>query len=141
MRSFLEIDPHHQAQARHNVGTAGLLNQVNFVAGDVLDERTWSCLPPFDAAFLDPDWAVTGPGHVHRFVRSTTRPPADALLQETMRVARNVALVLPPQIDVREFDDLPVHELKKLYLDQRHELFCLYFGDLAFSVGESELRI
>lgn len=108
---------------------------------DILDERIWGGLPPVDAAFLDPDWAVTGPDHFHRFVRSSTRPPADALLDRTLRATRNVAIVLPPRLDLHELDALPAHERQKLYLDESHELYCLYFGDLAVSLGETELRM
>jgi len=135
-----EIDPTHQAQARQNLATAGLLDRVTFLLVDIMDERTWDFLPRVEAALLDPDWAVTGPDHVHRFVRSTTRPPADALLERTLRATDNVALVLPPRLDVHELDALPGHERQKLYLDQSHELYCLYFGDLAVSLGEKELR-
>jgi SAM-dependent methyltransferase len=136
-----EIDPTHQAQARQNLATAGLLDRVTFLLVDIMDERTWDFLPRVEAALLDPDWAVTGPDHVHRFVRSTTRPPADALLERTFRATQNVALVLPPRLDIHELDALPGHERQKLYLDQSHELYCLYFGDLAVSLGETELRV
>src|SRR5271157_886257 len=137
----VEIDPAHQAQARQNLEKAGLLERVTFVLGDILDERTWDGLPPADAAFLDPDWAITGPDHVHRFVRSSTRPPADALLERTFCATRNVALVLPPRLDIHELNTLPAHECQKLYMDLNHELYCLYFGDLAVSLSETELRV
>jgi SAM-dependent methyltransferase len=136
----VEIDPAHEAQARQNLATAGLRDRVTFVLADIMDDRIWDGLPHVDAAFLDPDWAVTGPELVHRFVRSSTRPPADALLERTFRATRNVALVLPPQLDIRELNSLPGHERQKLYLDGSHELYCLYFGDLAVSLGETELR-
>ena len=136
-----EIDPAHQAQARQNLATAGLLDRVTFVLADIMDEKTWDGLPRVDAAFLDPDWAVTGPEHVHRFRQSSTRPPADALLERTFLAARNVALVLPPNLNIDEFDILPAHERQKLYVAQRHELYCLYFGDLAVSLSETEFRV
>ena len=137
----VEIDPAHQAQARQNLKKAGLQERVTFVLGDVLDARIWNGLPPVDAAFLDPDWAITGPGHVHHFVQSTTRPPADALLQRTFGATRNVALVLPPQLDLHEIEGLPAHERQNLYLGESLELYCLYFGDLAGSPGVTELRV
>jgi len=136
----VEIDPAIRPQARQNLATAGLLDRVTFMLADIMDDRTWDGLPRVDAALLDPDWAVTGLGHVHRFVRSSTRPPADALLERTFHATRNVALVLPPQLDIRELESLPDHERAKLYLDGSHELYCLYFGDLAVSLGETELR-
>jgi tRNA1(Val) A37 N6-methylase TrmN6 len=137
----VDIDPDHQAQAKQNLGKAGVLDRVTFVLGDILDERIWDGLPPVDAAFLDPDWAETGPNHVHRFARSSTRPPADALLESSLRATRNVALILPPRLDIHELDSLPAHERQRLYLDQSHELYCIYFGDLAVSLGETELRV
>ena len=137
----VEVYPPHLAQARRNVAIAGLLDRVTFVAADIMDEETWARLPGLDAAFLDPDWAVTGPGHIHRFRRSTTRPPADALLERVLRSTRNAALVLPPALDIRELDGLPRHERQKLFLGRNHELYCLYFGDLMVSAGETEFRI
>ena len=137
----VEIDPTYQTHACKNVGIANLLDRVTFLLGDALDDRTWSQLPPIDAAFLDPDWAITGPGHVHHFLNSTTRPPADALLERTLRATPNVALILPPQLDLTELAALPPHELQRLYLGESHELYCLYFGDLATSFSETDLRV
>jgi tRNA1(Val) A37 N6-methylase TrmN6 len=129
----VEIDPAHQAQARHNVARAGLSDRVTFLAGDILAHETWDRLPPVDAAFLDPDWAVTGPAHVHHFRRSTTRPPADTLLERVLEATPNVALILPPQLDLQELEGLPAHERQSLYLEGSHELYCLWFGALAQS--------
>lgn len=134
----VEIDPRHQAQARANVDRAGLSRRVTFLSGDILDSGLLAGLPPVDAALLDPDWAVTGPGHVHRFRRSNTRPPADLLLETILALTPHVALVLPPLIDPAELAGLPPHEREKLYLDGSHELYCLYFGGLAALPGESE---
>lgn len=137
----VEIDPAHQTQACKNVATANLLDRVTFLLADALDESTWLQLPPIDAAFLDPDWAITGPDHVHHFLNSTTRPPADALLERTLHATSNVALVLPPQLDLGELTALPPHELQRLCLGESHELYCLYFGALAASFCETELRV
>ncbi len=137
----VEIDPVHQAQAKQNLAIAGLLNRVTFVLGDILLEETWDALSGIDAAFLDPDWAVTGPDHVHRFRRSSTRPPADVLLDRVFRATRNVALVLPPTLDIHELNGLPSNERQQLYMSGNHELYCLYFGDLATCFGETELRV
>jgi 16S rRNA G966 N2-methylase RsmD len=137
----VEIDPAHQAQAKQNVVTAGLLDSVTFVLGDILLEDTWKTVGGIDAAFLDPDWAVTGRDHVHRFRRSSTRPPADVLLDRVFRTTRNVALVLPPTLDIHEVDGLPRNERQKLYMDGNHELYCLYFGDLANRFAETEFRV
>jgi tRNA A58 N-methylase Trm61 len=68
----VEIDPAHQAQAKQNVAMAGLLDRVTFVLRDIMLDDTWEALSGIDAAFLDPDWAVTGPDHVHRFRRSSS---------------------------------------------------------------------
>jgi SAM-dependent methyltransferase len=135
----IEVDPVHQAQARQNVEKAGLLRRVTFLFGDVLDRGMLDGCPPFDSAFLDPDWAVSDPGHVYRFRRSNTRPPADELLERALALTPDVAIVLPPLVDTRELEGLPAHERQKLYLGDSHELYCLYFGDLAGSLRVTEL--
>ncbi len=137
----VEIDPVIQAQARHNVEQAGQTDRVDFILGDILDQQLLQQLPPVDAAFLDPDWAVTGPGHVYRFRQSNTQPPADRLLETVFGLTGNLALVLPPLVDTGELKGLPAHERQRLFLDGNHELFCLYFGDLAATRGETEFHV
>jgi 16S rRNA G966 N2-methylase RsmD len=137
----VEIEPAHQCQAKVNVSRARLRDRVTFVAGDVLESLALERLPRFDAAFLDPDWAVTGPDHIYRFRSSNTRPPADRLLRVVLDQSQDVALVLPPRVDVRELDELPDHERQYLFLGESHELICLYFGQLASCRGRTDLRI
>ena len=129
----VEIDLPHQDQAIKNVKKAGLFSHVCFILGDILDRNLIERLPAVDAAFIDPDWAVTGPDHEYRFIRSNTKPPADRLLNKIFEMTGNVALVLPPYIDEQEFAGLPEHELEALYLGESHELYCLYFGELKTS--------
>ena len=97
-------------------------------------------LPSVEAAFIDPDWAVTGPDHVYRFIQSNTHPPADIVLRNMFEITENVAIVLPPFIEIQEFDCLPEHEREKLYIGESHELFCLYFGKLKRLVGVTEFH-
>jgi 16S rRNA G966 N2-methylase RsmD len=137
----VEINPSHLEQARQNIAKTGLSDKVTFVSGDILDQNLLRALPPVDAAFLDPDWNDTKPGHQYRFINSNTLPPADALLDRIFRITKNVALILPPRINVREFSQLPENEREKLYLYGSHELYCLYFGDLIRSTGETEFRV
>lgn len=136
----IEIDPEHLAQARANVARAGLQDKVKFLEGDALSDELLGSIHGIDAAFLDPDWAVTGPDHVCRFRQSNMRPPADALLAKVLGMTANVALILPPTIDLGEIEDLPPHELQTIYLGNSHALYCLYFGALAVTRGASELR-
>lgn len=136
----IEIDPSHQAQARQNVEIAGLLDRVTFVSGDVLEDSVLNQCPTFDSAFLDPDWAVSGPEHVYRFRHANTQPPADLLLHKILRLTSDIALILPPFIDTRELEGLPMHERQSLYLGEVQELYCLYFGSLAALHGTSVLR-
>jgi 16S rRNA G966 N2-methylase RsmD len=137
----VEINPSHQAQARKNVKKVGLMNHVTFISGDILDEGLLRKLPPVDGAFLDPDWADTELDHEYRFINSNTRPAADVLLDRILSITENVALVLPPYLDIRELDGLPKNEREKLYLGERHELYCLYFGELIAKLGETEFRV
>lgn len=137
----VEIDHTHQKQAIANIEIAGLEERVSFIHGSILDDSILDSLPPIDAAFIDPDWAVDGPDHVYRFINSNTRPPADTLLKRIFKITENIALVLPPYIDVQEFQNLPTHERECLYLGDSHELFCLYFGGLMKTEGKTEFRV
>jgi hypothetical protein len=127
----VEIEANDQAQARENATGAGSANRVTFVLGDALDNGTLRSCAPFDSAFLDPDWAVTGPDPIHRFRPSNTGPPADQLLQEAPALTADVAIVLPPFIDVRELEGLRDHHRQRLYPDGKFALIRLYFRSLA----------
>lgn len=137
----VEIDPSHQKQAQRNLEKAGLLNQVEFISGDILDENLLKSLHHFDAAFLDPDWNDTELGHEYSFFNSNTLPPADVLLGRIFDITKNIALVLPPFIDISEFNGLPINEREKLYYGDSHELYCLYFGELIKRAGETVFRV
>lgn len=137
----IEIDREIQAQARLNLERAGLLQKVTFLNGDALDPRLLAQVDPVDSAFLDPDWAVTGPEHVFRFLNSNTRPPADELLERVFSLTSDVGMVLPPLVDTREFSGLPQHELQEMYLGESHELHVLYFGTLAACLGVTHFRV
>jgi len=137
----VEINPSHQDQARENLKRAGFIDNVNFIIGDILDEGTLKKLPPIDAAFIDPDWADTEPDHEYKFINSNTRPPADVLLDRVFRITKHVALVLPPYLDTEQFEGLPKNERERLFLGKSHELYCIYFGDLISTLGETEFRV
>ena len=133
----VEIDESIQKKAISNIKKAGLSAKVSFLLGSILETETIKKIPKVDAAFIDPDWAVTGTDHEYRFLRSNTQPPADVVLRNMLKITDNVAIVLPPFIKTEEFEDLPKHEREKLYLGESHELFCLYFGDLMRLLGET----
>jgi len=137
----VEIDPRHQTIAKANVARAGLGHKVSFILGDVLADGTIDRSVRYDAAFLDPDWAVTGEGHVFRFRDSNTRPPADRLLGIVLGFTPNIALILPPAVDLSELDGLPEHELQKMFMDGNLELYCLWFGDLKGTGTVTDFRI
>jgi hypothetical protein len=136
-----EIDKNHQLQAKKNLEKAGLTKRVIFKLGDILENKLTNDQPSIEAAFLDPDWAISGPNHIFKFKNSNTKPPADILFENVFEITENIALILPPSIDLNELKSLPEHELQSLYLGDSHELYCLYFGDLAQSSRETELRI
>jgi len=137
----VEIDKSSQKKAINNIEKAGLSSNVTFILGSILEPETLKGLPTVDAVFIDPDWAVTGPDHIYCFQQSNTQPPADLVLRNMLKITDNVAIILPPFIKIQEFEGLPKHEREKLYLGESHELFCLYFGDLIKSFGETEFRV
>jgi SAM-dependent methyltransferase len=136
----VEIDPNHQAQAKANVARARLSERVTFIEGDALSDEVLRQAQGINAAFLDPDWAVTGPEHVYKFLRSNMRPPADDLLQRILLKTQDIALVLPPFIDLQELESLTAHELQTIYLEGAHALYCVYLGAVATTVGRTEMH-
>ena len=137
----VEIDSLRIKDAERNAEIAGVENKITFINNDILSKEIDKAIPDIDAAFLDPDWAVSGPDHEYRFRNSNTRPPSDLLLNLIFLKTENVTLIQPPFIDPGEFKHLPPHECEKLYLNGQHELFCLHFGDLANIIGDSEHRV
>ena len=137
----VEINKQNQDKAVKNINRAGLSSNVTFLFGNILETEILEGIPVIDAVFIDPDWAVTGPDHEYRFQNSNTRPPADIVLWNMFKITNNIALVLPPLINPDEFRALPEHECEKLYLGESHELYCLYFGRLAHSTGNTEFRV
>lgn len=136
----VEIEKPRMEDARRNALIAGVADKITFINMDVMSHGLRAAVPDVDAAFLDPDWAVTGEDHAYRFINSNTRPPSDRLLEEVLLVTSDVTLVQPPCIGQEEFDSLPPHECERLYLNGSFELYCLHIGKLARSIGNSEFR-
>jgi hypothetical protein len=137
----VELEAEHQEQARKNLAKAQLLDRVHLIAGDCLSDAVLTRVGDVDAAFLDPDWALGGIGHVCRFRASNMRPPADLLLAKVLTLTAEIALILPPFIDLHELEGIPPHELQSIYLEREHALYCLYFGRLAKTFGKTELFV
>ena len=137
----VEIDAARQLEARRNAAIAGVGAAITFIRSDIFDLDILSLGRKIDAALVDPDWADTGSDHEYRFVDSTTQPPSDWLVDYLADYTENITLVQPPFIDEREFDHLFPHELEKLYLSGNHELYCLHFGSLLRTTGNTEFRV
>jgi len=134
----VEIDSARVEMARKNVQIAGVAKKITFLHGDIMTKRILDGIPQIDSAFLDPDWADSSENPIYRFINSTTLPPADKLLQLIFTRTVNVTLIQPPFIDPVEFKDLPPHECESMYMNGRHELYALHFGQLARLKGNSE---
>ncbi len=137
----IEIDSSRLETAKKNSQIAGFEKKITFINGDVTSKKILDLIPKIDAAFIDPDWAVTGDNHVYKFLKSNTKPPSDKLLKLINKRTSNITLVQPPYIDKEEFKKLPSHECEHLYLNGQHELFCLHFGELALLKGDSKFDI
>ncbi len=137
----IDIDAERLKDAQYNVSLAGLAGKVTFICNDIFKVDIKSLPQTIDSSFIDPDWADTDQKHVYRFAKSTTRPPSDSVLDFILRYTSNVTLVQPPFIKEEEFCNLEKHELEKLYLAGNHELYCIHFGELAETVGNSQFMI
>jgi tRNA1(Val) A37 N6-methylase TrmN6 len=136
-----EIDPLRMKDAEGNAKIAGIEDKITFINGDVRSIEFSKMTPEIDAAFIDPDWNVTGEDHIYRFSHSNTRPPSDKLLKQILSITPNVTLIQPPFIKPEEFDVLPPHECERLYMSDSHQLFGLHFGKMARFIGQSEFKV
>lgn len=118
----IEMDAEVLQAARHNVTSAGLESNVQFIHGDVFDPKTLSRIPQVDAAILDPVWGTS---------MATMSPPADLLVQTIKAFTHNIALILPPSTDAKSIASFAPDEVERLFLDGEAALICLYMGNLA----------
>jgi SAM-dependent methyltransferase len=137
----VEIDLERHREAKRNAAIAEVGDNITFIRSDIFDLKIDSLAKRIDAALIDPDWADTGSDHVYRFLDSTTRPPSDWILEYLGDYTENITLVQPPLVDEHEFRLLLPHELEWLYLSGNHELYCLHFGQLIRTIGNTEFRI
>jgi 16S rRNA G966 N2-methylase RsmD len=137
----VEIDPGRQKEAKRNAAIAGVKEKITFIRADIFDVEIDNLPEPIDAALIDPDWADRESNHIYRFEDSTTSPPSDWLLDYICDYTENITLLQPPFIDQSEFNTALPHELEKLYLAEKHEYYCLYFGRLAKAKGITEFRV
>jgi len=137
----VEIDSSRIKTAIRNSQIAGVDKNITFINGDVTSTEILNSVPDVDAAFIDPDWSVSGDDHVFKFLNSNTRPPSDSLLDLIFKKTSNITLIQPPLIDKEEFKNLQPHECEYLFLNGRHELYCLHFGKLVRVTGTSKFDI
>lgn len=137
----VEIDNNRLEKAKENSQMAGYVDNITFINGDITALEILNSIPDIDSAFIDPDWAISGDKHIFRFHNSNTKPPSDKLLNQIRKKTPNVTLIQPPCIDKKEFKYLPIHECESLFLNGRHELYCLHFGDLIQQKGDSKFYI
>ena len=137
----VEIDKERHREAKRNAAIAEVGDNITFIRSDIFDLKIDSLAKRIDAALIDPDWADTGSDHAYTFIDSTTRPPSDWILEYLGDYTENITLVQPPFVDEHEFKHLLPHELERLFLSGNHELYCLHFGQLIRTIGNTEFRI
>jgi len=128
----VEINPEHIEQAKINAKIAHVESKIVFILGDILDNKVLNRIGNIDGAFLDPDWAaVENEKSTHVSKLSNMQPPGDRLFAKIFKKTKNVCLRLPKEIDLANLQELPPHELEKIYLDKDFKFYCAYFGKLA----------
>ena len=137
----VEINPKYLEQAKNNVKIADISSKIRFILGYILYNKTTKTIHNIDGFFLDPDWAaVVEIKTTHTSKLSSMQPPADRLFTEMSERTKNIALRLPKEIDLSELENLPSHELEKIYLDDDFKFYRAYFGKLAKEICNTEFR-
>lgn len=137
----IEIDATRLNKAKRNSQITGYDKNITFINGDSTSIEVLYLIPNIDSAFIDPDCAIKEDNHIFKFNNSNTEPPSDKLFELIRKRTSNITLVQPPYINLEKFKHLPEHECKSLFLNGRHELYCLHFGDLLQQKGNSIFSI
>jgi len=137
----VDIDEKHLMLAKENAKIAGIKN-IDFIPGDVTGLLENDALPRFDAAFLDPDWALPGVDkEIHTGKLSDTSPSAATLFKNISRLTSEIAIRLPKETIISELDILPPHELEKNIMDGKLRFYLAYFGKLSKKIGETVFEV
>ncbi len=136
-----EIDGRRMQDSKKNAEIANIREKVTFINDDILNAKKYDLLKNINSSFIDPDWAITGPDHIYKFINSNTQPPSDLLFSFIYSITKNITLIQPPFIDRSEFSDLPKHEFESLYMNNNLELYCLHFGSLKYENGDTKFSV
>lgn len=117
----VEIDGQKLASAKKNAEILGLKN-IEFVHGDILDEKVIGRLKDAEIVFCDPERL---PEESKRSV-VTIKPSIPELLKKYSAVTENIAIEFPPQITEIPFDC----EKEYISVDGQLNRLTLYFGGL-----------
>lgn len=136
-----EIDERRIKDSVKNAEIADVREKVTFINDDIFNVKEYDFIKVVNSSFIDPDWAVTGAGHIYKFMNSNTQPPSDILFSFVYNITQNITLIQPPFIDRSEFLDLPKHEFESLYMNDNLELYCLHFGSLKYQNGDTRFSV
>lgn len=136
-----EINGGRIQDAIKNAEMANIREKVTFINDDILNAEKYDFMNIINSAYIDPDWAVTGPDHIYKFNNSNTQPPSDLLFSFIYNITQNITLIQPPFIDRSEFSSLPKHEFESLYMNNSLELYCLHFGSLKYHDGDTKFSV
>ena len=135
-----EIDKDRHLDSIKNSEIANTKDNITFINDSILNINKYNISNRINAAFIDPDWAVTGQKHTFKFIKSNTNPPSDELFKQIYEITKNIILIQPPFVPKDEYNSLPLHEFEYLYLNNNLELYCLYFGDAIKNIGETKFN-
>jgi len=120
--------------ARANAREWGVLDRIEFVCGDVLDERLLASLKA-DIVFADPEWQAQGrPLSEHTRDVWQTQPPTHLLVDAVRRLlTEQFALRMAPLADVSQLQELGAGEVERVLIDGKLRFYYVYYGNLARS--------
>lgn len=137
-----EINNKRINDAKNNCLKAGFSNKVTFINKDIYEIECMDDIKKeVEAAFIDPDWNNLQNGYQYHFKNSMTKPASDILLSFILTITKNVTLVQPPYIEKNEFINLPEYEFEELKIGDEKALYCLHFGNLIRTKGNSSFTI
>jgi trimethylguanosine synthase len=137
----MDRDPARIEAARANAADWGVQDRIEFICGDVLEERLLAGLEA-DIIFADPEWQpYQRPLVEHTRDLHQTQPATHLLVDSARRLlTEQIALRMARVVDHSQLREMGPCEIERVLIDGKLRFYYVYYGALARG-EETEVRL